>query len=167
MRKRITKLTVFAFLTLSAIICISWLVLSHPRSTKYEGGATTLSSSLTELSSSMTIHYEESSPTVTLLQRESSKRLEERAVESIEIYHWSEKRYLRLAVTTGVVGTAVRVFFYAGNGVVPNTIQSDTVDLGTAVARAWDKDGNGWVGLYASYGYDQSGNHVATKYQVQ
>ncbi len=37
---------------------------------------------------------------------------------------------------------------------------------GNAVAKEWDKNGNGWIGFYYQRGYDAAGRVVATRYST-
>ena len=98
------------------------------------------------------------------------------------VARWGKKEYTNIAVTTGVAANAINAAFWAGGKAstamfgIPGwaigallTGASWTqkgASPGNAVAKEWDKNGNGWIGFYYQRGYDAAGRVVATRYST-
>lgn len=99
------------------------------------------------------------------------------------VSRWGGWTYTNIAVTTGVAANAINAAFYAGLGAsvamfgIPGwaigalltgaSWTSLGASPGNAVAKKWDRNGNGWIGFYMSKGYDGAGRHVATRYKTE
>ncbi|EOT28458.1 hypothetical protein [Enterococcus saccharolyticus] len=99
------------------------------------------------------------------------------------VMKWGPWTYTNIAVSTGVLAGSINTALYSGIGVVAGTVGLPALAIsgllnaaqwtklgnapGNAVAKKWDKNGNGWVGFYKSSGYDGMGRIVATKYMTK
>ncbi len=99
------------------------------------------------------------------------------------VYRWGGLEYTNIAITTGVLAGAINTAFYSGLGAsismfggIPGWAIQGLLNgaswtqlggkPGEAVARKWDRNGNGWVGFYYQRGYDAAGRVVATRYST-
>lgn len=99
------------------------------------------------------------------------------------VYSWGKWTYTNIAVTTGVAANAINAAFYAGLGAsvamfgIPGWVIGGLLtgaswtslgsSPGNAVAKKWDKNGNGWIGFYKRSGLDGAGRVVATEYKTE
>ncbi|MGN8982326.1 hypothetical protein ACTNBL_08320 [Enterococcus villorum] len=99
------------------------------------------------------------------------------------VSHCGTWQYTNIAVSTGVAANAINATFYAGAGAsvamfgIPGwaigglLTGASWTNLGSApgsaVAKKWDKNKNGWIGFYKRTGYDGAGRVVATQYKTE
>ncbi|WP_077933116.1 hypothetical protein [Enterococcus faecalis] len=111
---------------------------------------------------------------ITVTKQESLRRA--------AVYRWGGLEYTNIAVTTGVAANAINAAFWAGGKAstamfgIPGWAIGGLLmgaqwtqkgsSPGNAVAKAWDKNGNGWIGFYYQRGYDAAGRVVATRYST-
>ncbi|MGL9862175.1 hypothetical protein IGJ67_003079 [Enterococcus sp. MSG4989] len=98
------------------------------------------------------------------------------------VSRWGKKEYTNIAVTTGVAANAINAAFWAGGKAatsmfgIPGWAIAGLLtgaswtkkgsSPGNAVAKQWDKNGNGWIAFYYQRGYDAAGRVVATRYST-
>ncbi|MFV0559287.1 MAG: hypothetical protein ACK5NA_01020 [Enterococcus sp.] len=98
------------------------------------------------------------------------------------VSRWGKKEYTNIAVTTGVAANAINATFWAGGKAstamfgIPGWAIGGLLAAaswtkkgsspGNAVAKLWDKSGNGWIGFYYQRGYNAAGKVVATRYST-
>lgn len=103
-------------------------------------------------------------------------------VKRAAVSRWGKTEYTNIAVTTGVAANAINAAFWGGGkastamfgipgwaigallGAASWTKKGDSP--GNAVAKLWDKNGNGWIAFYYQRGYDAAGRVVATRYST-
>lgn len=138
----------------------------------------------TSLPENVVVDYDEDGPVIIVLEEgvDASKFLADRIARAT-VYKWGAWSYTNIAISTGVLAGAINSALYAGIGVVAGTIGLPALAIGglltasqwtklgnapgNAVAKDWDKNGNGWVGFYVSKGYDGAGKVVATRYKTK
>lgn len=132
-------------------------------------------------SQNFTIEYEEDGPVVIIY--EENIKTARAAAGSTSVYKWGAWTNTRISVSRGVLAGAINTAFYTGIAGVAGTIGLPVLAVtgllnsaqwtklgnapGTAVAKKWDTNGNGWVEFYMSKGYNAAGKHVATKYKTK
>lgn len=103
-------------------------------------------------------------------------------VKRANVSRWGKKEYTNIAVTTGVAANAINAAFWSGGKAstamfgVPGwaigallgaaSWTKKGASPGNAVAKLWDKNGNGWIAFYYQRGYDAAGKVVATRYST-
>lgn len=98
------------------------------------------------------------------------------------VYRWGGLEYTNIAVSTGVAANAINYAFWAGGKastamfgipgwaigglLIGASWTQKGASPGNAVAKEWDRNGNGWIGFYYQRGYDAAGRVVATRYST-
>ncbi|WP_242365883.1 hypothetical protein [Enterococcus faecalis] len=118
------------------------------------------------LPENVTLVYIEEGSIVTVYEEGTTQK---NRIARATAYRWSGWEYTNLAISTGVLAGAINTGLSVGVGFVARTIvavgglltASGWTKLGNApgaaVAKQWDKNGNGWVGFYYQRGYDAAG----------
>ncbi|WP_435051721.1 hypothetical protein [Enterococcus faecalis] len=132
------------------------------------------------LPENVTLEYTEEGPIVTVYEEGTTPK---NRVARAAVYRWGGWEYTNIALPTGTVAHAINLAVNGGIGIVASTVgipASAVTGLleganwlgiggapGDAVAKKWDRNGNGWVGFYYQRGYDAAGRVVATRYKTE
>ncbi|EIP8061576.1 hypothetical protein MGY77_000208 [Enterococcus faecalis] len=132
------------------------------------------------LPENVTLEYTEEGPVVTVYEEGTAQR---NRIARAAVYRWGGWEYTNIAISTGVLAGAINTGLSVGVGFVAGTIGLPAFAVGglltasgwtklgnapgAAVAKQWDKNGNGWVGFYYQRGYDAAGRVVATRYKTE
>lgn len=106
------------------------------------------------LPENVTLEHSEEGPIVTVYEEVTAPK---NRVARAAVYRWGGWEYTNIALPTGTVAHAINLAVNDGIGGAP----------GDAVAKKWDRNGNGWVGFYYQRGYDAAGRVVATRYKTE
>ena len=143
--------------------------------------STPLTSNLPE---NVTVDYTEEGPIVTVYDESAdTTKLQSNRVARAAVSRWGGWEYTNIAISTGVLAGAINTGLSAGVGAVAGIVGLPAKAIGgllavsgwteiggapgAAVAKQWDKNGNGWVGFYYQRGYDAAGKVVATRYKTE